>query len=199
MDKQTLNEFLELVAQKDGEKWVQWYKKEISNILKIDNYFLLFDKPSIKKEFCFGYGQNGVCFDDSDKIASKEANKARSNKDYFIKENLKEINKEIRLIIAYLKNPEDMSEHLDFGYKYRYNKPFLFHQNETTKTICYRFCSPTQIAESYKNPIRKLTINELRQILKVLKTEKQKLLRRLNTYLKKYGLSKIHSWTYLID
>ena len=43
------------------------------------------------------------------------------------------------------------------------------------------------------------TIEDIKLILETLEAEKAKFLKRLNTYLKRYGLSKIHSWTYLVD
>ena len=50
-----------------------------------------------------------------------------------------------------------------------------------------------------KTKIRDLTPKDKEQILASLEIEKAKFTKRLNTYLKKYGLSKINTWTYLVD
>ena len=50
-----------------------------------------------------------------------------------------------------------------------------------------------------KNIIRELTKEEIQEILEVYKKQKENFMKRLNTYLKKYGLSKLHTWTYLVD
>ena len=42
-------------------------------------------------------------------------------------------------------------------------------------------------------------IDDLKNILSVYEHEKAKFEKRLNTYLKKYGLSKLKTWSYLID
>ena len=42
-------------------------------------------------------------------------------------------------------------------------------------------------------------IDDLKNILSVYEYEKAKFEKRLNAYLKKYGLSKLKTWSYLVD
>ena len=41
--------------------------------------------------------------------------------------------------------------------------------------------------------------SDIQKILNILAEELQKFVKRLNTYLKRYGLSKVHSWSYWRD
>lgn len=50
-----------------------------------------------------------------------------------------------------------------------------------------------------KNIIEELDEQDREKLLKICESEKDKFLKRLSTYLKKYGLSKVHTWTYLVD
>ena len=44
-----------------------------------------------------------------------------------------------------------------------------------------------------------LSKSDIQKILNILAEELQKFVKRLNTYLKRYGLSKVHSWSYWRD
>ena len=44
-----------------------------------------------------------------------------------------------------------------------------------------------------------LSKSDIQKILNILAEELQKFAKRLNTYLKRYGLSKVHSWSYWRD
>ena len=47
--------------------------------------------------------------------------------------------------------------------------------------------------------IREATKEDLLLIIEVYKQQIQNFKKRLNTYLKRYGLSKLTTWTYLVD
>jgi hypothetical protein len=44
-----------------------------------------------------------------------------------------------------------------------------------------------------------LTQDEINRIIEGFQEVKKAFTKRLNTYLKRYGLTKVHSWTYLSD
>ena len=58
---------------------------------------------------------------------------------------------------------------------------------------------PQEILNSTFKFLRKATTEELEKILVFYEKAKARLIKRLNTYLKKYGLEKLHVWTYLVD
>ena len=47
--------------------------------------------------------------------------------------------------------------------------------------------------------VEQLTKKDIEELKKIVQSEKEKFTKRLNTYLKRYGLSKINSWSYLVD
>ena len=47
--------------------------------------------------------------------------------------------------------------------------------------------------------IKQLDNDDIALIVAGLEEVKKSFIKRLNTYLKKYGLSKINAWTYLVD
>ena len=47
--------------------------------------------------------------------------------------------------------------------------------------------------------IREATKEDLLLIIEVYKQQIENFKKRLNTYLKRYGLSKLRTWTYLVD
>ena len=81
-------------------------------------------------------------------------------------------------------------------------KVYMFNSNYKNK--CYvRFLNKYEFENltehEKKNLLRELTKTEIKEILDVYKKQKENFTKRLNTYLKKYGLSKLHTWTYLVD
>lgn len=216
MTSETKQEFLNDIEKTEGKKWMQYYKNSVSDVLKIDNdKFMLFDKPTIKTQFCFSYGQNGLSTEDDENRASDMAQHAQNSEKYFLNENLEDINKKLALVEAYVNNPENMGSYLEkkyqniFSYsynRYTFKKPYLFYQcYNIDKKVYYRFMDDYEkqeylaIEQNKKYLIKELSLNEMKQILNILQTEKTKFEKRLQTYLKRYGLSKIHSWTFLSD
>ena len=47
--------------------------------------------------------------------------------------------------------------------------------------------------------IHRMSDNEIKQAIVILKEERAKFEKRLHTYLKRYGTSKLHTWTYWAD
>jgi hypothetical protein len=47
--------------------------------------------------------------------------------------------------------------------------------------------------------IHRMSDNEIKQAIAILKEERAKFEKRLHTYLKRYGTSKLHTWTYWAD
>lgn len=215
MTKETKQEFLNIIEQKEGNGWVNYYKNSVSDVLKIDDKFILFDKPSIKTHFCFGHGQNGLSTQEETDRACDMAHHARTNEKYFLNENLEDINKKIAVIEAYINSPDNMAEYLEKNYKdifyytsHRYSckKPYLMYQNyKIDEQVYYSFMDDyekndyLEIEQHKQYFIREIAINEMQEILNILISEKQKFEKRLQTYLKRYGLTKIQSWSYLVD
>ena len=149
------------------------------------------DKPRIHKDFCFGYGMNGCCDEEDMDRAGDAAEHARTSEAYFIKENLRDINERIdRLTDPRLE-----------GYKFcNYSG-----QPSGSKLKTYRMVNPWDNPSndpfrwSRMTDVEKMTTEEIKAIVAGYQAVKEKFIKRLNTYLKRYGLTKVNSWTYLRD
>jgi len=152
--------------------------KSTSEVIETSKgYLIRFEKPSIKTRFCFGHGYNGISTSEDAKRAFDNAEYARTNEQYFINENLEEINDKIK----------------------QYEENDLYYCdiiiNQLIKCITTEKC----IYHYNDEHVEKVSEQDKELILNTLKSEKAKFEKRLNTYLKRYGLSKVHSWTYLVD
>lgn len=158
-------------------------------LLKFGDYFLGFDKPIIQTRFCFGYGQYGISTDDDFDRACEEKRNMETNKQTFIDANLKGLNKSIEDIETFIKEK---------CFANRYNKIFICKNN-------YNHLAYLAWSWDYDNIrnkddiIKEATKEDLLLIIEVYKQQIENLKKRLNTYLKRYGLSKLTTWTYLVD
>lgn len=167
-----------------NDKMVQWELKEFSNAVQFeDGKYLVFNKPSIETHFCFGYGYCGVSTEEDYQGAASAEKHARTNEEYFIDENLKNLN--------ILKNTFlDSSNIIEIAPKY-------YRQGENCNLVSYRVRSAWDTCK--ESTIRELTAVERIAVVQVIDEEIAKFTKRLNSYLKRYGLSKLHTWTYLVD
>ena len=186
MSKETIQEFLQEVNEKvwaTDQHMQEYVKKQCSDVFKSKGgYFVEFEKPSIKTRFCFGHGQNGISTQEEVEIACDNAEYARTNEGYFLRENLEQFDEMLEMLNG--------REKLYLMQNYR----------KDSKIACVR-------SEGYfwhyewdrKLIVEELSQEDVEELKKIVQSEKEKFRKRLNTYLKRYGLSKIHSWTYLVD
>ena len=148
-------------------------------------------KPRINKDFCFGYGMNGICFDDDMDRASDAAEHARTSESWFIRENLKDINERIdRLTDPRLE-----------GYKFcNYSGQPSGSKLKTYRMVDY-WSNPSNdpCRWSRMTDVERLTDDEIKAIVAGYQVVKETFTKRLKTYLKRYGLTKVNTWTYLRD
>lgn len=163
--------------------------------LKFDDCFLCFEKPRIETRFCFGYGQNGISTEEDFDRACEQKHFFNTNQQAFIKANLKGLNQSIKDLQDFI---DDFFDWKHNCFSWSYNKIFI------CKNSCYHLA---YLAWSwdYDNIINKdaiikeATKEDLLLIIEVYKQQIENFKKRLNTYLKRYGLSKLTTWTYLID
>ena len=138
------------------------------------------EKPSIEKDFCFGYGYCGVSTEDDYRGAERARQNAATNQDYFIEKNLKPIDEMIKALDEYEV----------------YKRPHYCGQAPDSKLYNIEF--KRYYDREPENGI-KLTPEEIADIKTGYQEVRKQFVKRLNTYLKRYGLSKLHTWTYLSD
>lgn len=149
------------------------------------------EKPSIKKDFCFGYGMYGADLNNDQKRADAVAQKVRESQEYFIKENLSEINQKIEMLMS--------SHHV--AYKYLNYTGQQSGSKLKAYTVCHLCDGPEYNPVRWTNliDVERLTDEEINALIDGYGVVKGMFTKRLNTYLKRYGLTKLNVWTYLRD
>ena len=163
--------------------------------LKFDNNFLCFDKPRIKTSFCFGYGQNGISTEEGYEGAREQQKNMETNKQAFINANLEALNKSIEDIKTFISQWIDKEEKF---FSARYNKIFIC-KNSYNHLAYLAWSWDYDNIRNKDMIIREATKEDLLLIIEVYKQQIENFKKRLNIYLKRYGLSKLRTWTYLVD
>lgn len=170
------NEYKENIW-KGSESMIAYACHKISDCYETEKGYLIeFEKPSIKKDFCFGYDDFYSNQDDADKMAGH----ARTNERYFIEKNLEEINSLIKSLESgkvYARKSYDDSVNLRCLVFEKYLRAYEFELEECDE----------------------LSGADVAGLIEMAKNERQKFEKRLGIYLKRYGLSKLNVWTYYRD
>lgn len=165
-------------------------KKAFAYCVDLGEFCYIFDRPEIKKHFCF---------DDSWDYegAQKQAEHARTSTDNFIKENLKPLKQKLEHLEEIYKN---ITEYKDY---YKILWCDSYRDNNKIKYIKIlhdygnnQFVNDWGVSETIPENAREVKPEEIKTLIEDFKTVIEDFKKRLNTYLKKYGLSKVHSWTY---
>ena len=167
------------------DKMIDFCMKKAAYIVPLENGDITeIEKPSIETHFCFGYGMNGISTEEDYQDAQSMMHHADTNEQYFIDENMKGIN-------SYIENLKD--KHIKV-YKYVH---YCGKCDIRLKGI--NFYRHFEIPESNLKDCKELTAGEREEMIKGYEIVKKQFEKRLHTYLKRYGLSKLHTWTYLVD
>lgn len=151
---------------------------------------LIIEKQSIETHFCFG--ESGYDYDDAQRMASH----ARTSEDYFKHENL------VGLDDAVLVLQGEQENCFDF---YMQNAtPYLIRESyygETSPLNLYKIRMHRDSIYDFTKKENLIPLNdEDRQTAIALYQQmRDDMNRRLDNYLKKYGMKNIHSWTYWRD
>jgi len=179
-----------LVEYWQDEKMIKHCLGEVSYIVELsDGSIIPLEKPKLKTSFCFGYGYCGVSDEEDFQDAYRMSNHAKTNEDYFRNENLKDINDKLKAIQK------------DYVVIYLHNH-YISQTNKDLRT--YSIFNEWDTKDNnfmLKNLIepQRLSQEDVSKIIAGLEEVKKLHIKRINTYLKKYGLSKVKSWTYLCD
>lgn len=165
-----------------SELFKTWcYLDHTAEALKVDEkHFITFDKQDIEKSFCFGWScQGGMTYEEATDMChnfSEADFKARNLKRFDNKyiHRLKAIEeKQIKLKREYVASKESGAEIM-----------YITTDRDVSGDITLSVEDSTRLREAYKQKVQDLR-NEFEK--------------RLDAYLKKYGLSKIRRWTYCAD
>ena len=126
--------------------------------------------------------------------AEELADNARKNVDYFISENMKQITDKIYYLKEALENKREVYTFLHYS-----GQP---ENSELVAYNCVRICDNPEYAPfrwSNLQAVKKLSSEDIQAIIDGLEEVAKKFMKRLNTYLKRYGLEKLNVWTYCRD
>ena len=164
-------------------------------LLKFDDCFLGFKKPSIQTRFCFGYGQNGISTEEDYEGARSQERNMETNQQAFINANLEDLNKSIKNLQEFIDN---FFDNKNTCFSSRYNKIFIC-KNSYNHLAYLAWSWDYDNIRNKDDIIKEATKEDLLLIIEVYKQQIENFKKRLNTYLKRYGLSKLTTWTYLVD
>lgn len=150
-----------------------------------DGFIVEVEKPSIKKCFCFGYrlGDDGTEY----KEANNAARQAEKSVDYFVEENLRGLKKQI-------KEYEKMEN-------YFFQDHYYSQTNKVMKNIVgfEYWNTPADVQNKEYKKYSPIPQKDKELIVAAYKEELKRFTKRLETYLKRYGLSCVRTWSYWVD
>ena len=164
-------------------------------LLKFGDCFLGFKKPSIQTRFCFGYGQNGISTEEDYEGARSQERNMETNQQVFINANLEGLNKNIKNLQEFIDN---FFDNKNTCFSARYNKIFIC-KNSYNHLAYLAWSWDYGNIRNKDDIIKEATKEDLLLIIEVYKQQIENFKKRLNAYLKRYGLSKLRTWTYLVD
>lgn len=175
-----------------SERMIKHCISRLSNDCTLSNgHIMTFEKPYIKTSFCYGYSLSSSDSESYDR-AGEQAYNATQDTINFINENIDHSG--IKRSYEYLAKAEKIYYRLD-SYGFITVNSFCNEHEE-----CRLRCEFGTQSEMYKQYIQfELNDNDKKLIMSKLSEELQKFVKRLNTYLKKYGLSCVNSWSYWQD
>jgi len=167
------------------QSMVDYSVKNCAYVVELVNgNIITIDKPTIKKDFCFGYSNDSESFDNANDMARH----ASENKQYFIDKNLESLNRTLK----------QLRNGFDGSYDYYIYPQIYSGQKGNSKLNGIAVKHTWEVDDRLPN-VKKLSDENRERVIKGYEEVKAKFEKRLNTYLKRYGLSKLNTWSYWRD
>lgn len=175
---------------KGGEQFVAWLdeyiakdgveteRKDYVGAVKLHDHYYLLSKPGMETRFCFH--DEGPDYEHYKELTSADDKMAR----YFKAKNLQEFDGKIK--------------HIEKGEEWSEDKRVWWYTSDDSRYNRYKLY--LRFYDAGRDEEGTLcTDEEKKLILKGLKFARQCFEKRLDAYLKRYGVSKLHTWTYWAD
>lgn len=176
-------EYLEILARDVWPKspdMVEFNRKQIARIVRLEcGGMVEIEKPRIQKDFCFGYSDSRYNTDDYDR-ANAAARHAANSQEYFISENMKQIS--------------DMIDDLKATGIYSRAR-----YRGTSKDSPIRALEWPRYGVEFPEGAQPITDTDRAVLIEAWEKVGTDFRRRIDRYLKRYGLSKVNSWSYWMD
>ena len=159
------------------QKMVDYCVKKTARIVELsDGALICIEKPAIRTRFCFGYHAN-VHYTEEISTAEEAAAHAAKSQEYFKTKNLESMDAMLKAL-----------ENSETGIRPQYTS-----SPEGTKICALVFPEPW---EPLPPGYRRLLSEDREKLREAYRTERGVFAARLDAYLKRYGLSKVETWTY---
>lgn len=186
--------YLEIERRKwnNDEKMVKHLEKNFFNAIEVKDGLLVFNKPYIEKWFCYSYDEFQP---DTCDMAQRQCEAVRNKFDVFLRANLKDIERWIKVLEGKAGIGDDIRANQDiYIYDTYYDEDgaegdrIKSWTNDTEDEIKYRFSKNTKYRKAEKDEIEKILemYYEMRAYMK----------KRCETYWKRFGGEKLRTWTY---
>ena len=174
------NEYLKYYSGiKFDENGYKWAVSNIGGVVEFGNGLLyVLNKPEIKKDFCFGYGQNGISDEESYRFAVEGSND--------VKQKLAFINANLRMF--------------DRDHQYLFKeKLFCFRIRNYCNGNPVGIVRISCVDSAYGCQEGEVSDGDRRKIADEVGRMREDFGKRLEAYWKRYGAKHLRSWTYLVD
>lgn len=198
------DEFRAIIADtwKD-EKMREFCIKRADDVVKVGGVLVEIERKSIETHFCYGVGYCGISTAEEWNEAGRMAEHARTSNEHFIRENMKEwIDAEALYTAALTPETADYM-------------PGIV-KDASGRRGFVRWCRIAEVCDAFGGSCRLSevggkggtlagqeiyfpTVSEVSALLAATSAASARHLKRVNTYLKRYGLRNVQSWTYLSD
>lgn len=182
--------YLELEMKKwnGDEKMVNFLAKNFFNGIDLKDGMMIFSKPSIEKYYCYSYDE--LRYETVD-IAEKQCRNVRESFEAFLKENLKDIERRIKRFGEILKEENR-------GWDKAWIIEHYTDNDDITKSLKeWTINSDEEIKFRFKEGTYRIAdMEEIKNILRVYIEMREYMIKRCKTYWKRYGGSKLRTWTY---
>ena len=175
---------------KGGEQFIAWLdeyiakdgveteRKDYVGAVKLHDHYYLLSKPGMETRFCFH--DEGPDYEHYKELTSADDKMAR----YFKAKNLQEFDGKIK--------------HIEKGEEWSEDKRVWWYTSDDNSYCRYKLY--LRFYDAGRDEEGTLcTDEEKKLILKGLKFARECFEKRLDAYLKRYGVSKLHTWTYWAD
>ena len=191
-DKELLEAYLAEWAKVDSD--LDYHRKQFSGAVRLQNGGICyFERPTMKNRFCFR--DEGPDYDFYCKLLE---DKEKNLRDYFLQENLSDYDEKIRALECNCRFGDEY--HPRYYCKDWYIQQVSYCDKPTNLWEFYAWRkSDLEGGSHFYGKYEKMTDADRMAILAGMKRERDKFDKRLQAYLKRYGTSKIHTWTYWAD
>lgn len=176
-------------AWNNSEKMVKYDMSRIAYLVPIcdGKYIISLSKPILEKEFHFGYSDmgQGLSYEENNE---RMKNVRQNLAEHFKKENLSSVNNEIEMV-----------EKIIEGKTWQKAYHFVTYYSAPEDSIIHQIGYDTQYGRTFNGKSYDFDIRDLKLFLIGLKYLKEYTEKKIDTYLKKYGTSKLHVSSYWID